>query len=93
VNIPLNEIQDNQFCQAYANIYGGSGTYVDFEWIGQFSGSGQSGPQGPGQIINGYISSSRPDSLKVWVWDSNGDSATHTAHLNIGSEFNDDCAA
>lgn len=93
VNIPLSGMQHGQFCQAYANVSGGSGTYVEFEWTGQFEGSGQSGPQGPGQIINGYIDSSRDHWLTVWVWDSAGDSATHTANLQITGEFNEWCAA
>lgn len=92
-NIPLNGMQHGQFCQAYANVYGGSGTYTEFEWTGQFEGSGQSGPQGPGQIINGYIDSTRDHWLRVWVKDSNGDTFSHTANLQITGEFNEDCEA
>lgn len=93
VNIPLSGVAHGQFCQAYANVYGGSGTYTTFAWSGQFEGSGQSGPQGPGQIINGYLDSSRPHWLRVEVTDSNNATAWDEVELQFTGEFNDECAA
>lgn len=95
VSIPLSRIQEGQFCQAYALVSGGTGTYVDFEWTGQFSGSGQPGPQGPGQIINGFVSSS-PNWLRVDVEDSNGNTGWGIAEnlqIDPSYPYNSNCEA
>ena len=96
VNVPLNGIQDGQFRQAYANVSGGTRTYTDFQWSGQFSGSGEPGPQRPGQIINGFVSEAGDDWLQVEVWDDNGGYGTHTAtdlQIDASYPYNEDCEA
>lgn len=95
INVPLNEIKDGQFCQAYALVWNGTAPYT-FTWSGQFDNSdGQYGPLGEDQIVNGYIDSGRGTALKLVVED---DSPTPqkdstTVFLNIDDEFNDDCEA
>lgn len=93
-NIPLNEIQDGQFCQAYANVYNGTPPYT-FVWSGQFTNAdAESGPLGQDQIVNGYINSFLGN-LTLEVWDSADNYDTHTAVLNIhwSYDFNGDCLA
>ncbi|MCA1792109.1 MAG: hypothetical protein LC667_20335 [Thioalkalivibrio sp.] len=82
-NIPVNEIELGQFCQAYANVYDGTPPFT-YQWSGQFSGNTQ--------IVNGFISST--DWLKLEVWDSSTPTAqyaTHTANLTIGDDYNWEC--
>lgn len=95
INVPLNEIKDGQFCQAYALVWNGTSPYT-FTWHGQFDNSdGQYGPLGEDQIVNGYIAGWRGDSLKLVVEDESDpvQKDSVTVFLNIGSEFNDDCEA
>ena len=96
VNIPLNEIQDGQFCQGYANVSGGTPPY-EFEWSGQFTNADASpGPPGDEQIVSGFIDGvNRPDTLAVVVTDDNEGEADHTAVLNIDSSYpyNEECEA
>ena len=94
VNIPLNEIQDGQFCQGYANVSGGTPPY-DFEWSGQFTNADASpGPQGNDQIVSGFVDEDRGD-LTVVVTDSDENDAHDTAHLNIDPNhpYNEGCEA
>ncbi|MDZ7780573.1 MAG: hypothetical protein U5R14_11680 [Gemmatimonadota bacterium] len=94
INVPLSEIKDGQFCQAYAVVSGGTGPYV-FTWDGQFDNSdGQFGPLGEDQIVNGYIDGSGDHYLDLTVQDTiNNRSGDDLVFLNIGDEFNDDCEA
>jgi hypothetical protein len=55
INVPGNEIQDGQFCQAYALVYNGTPPYT-FTWDGQFTNADASaGPLGFGQIVSGNV--------------------------------------
>jgi hypothetical protein len=96
VNVPLNEIQDGQWCQAYGLASGGTGPY-SFSWSGEFSHSGSTGPLGPGQIINGNMYAGDPDYLRVDVVDSSSptpQTGWNQASLNIGDyEYNESCEA
>ena len=96
VNIPLNEIQDGQFCQGYANVSGGSPPY-EFEWSGQFTNADASpGPQGDDQIVSGFIDGvNRLDELTVVVTDSLDNTDHDTAPLNIDPNhpYNEECEA
>ena len=79
-NIPLDEIQDGQFCQAYAVMHVGSPPYY-FEWQGQFDDSDAGpGPLGNKRIANGYIDSGRGTYLRVDAWTN----SSKTVHLGFG---------
>ena len=96
VSIPLNSIQDGQFCLAYAVMHVGSPPFY-FEWMGQFDDSyATSGPLGPKQIVRGNIDEGRGEYIRVDVWTNS--SKTHhlgfaDAFLTIDPSypFNDDC--
>jgi hypothetical protein len=93
INVPLNDIQDGQFCQAYALVYNGTPPYT-FTWSGQFSNSDAStGPLGANQIVSGYVSASRGN-LYLTVTDANGsDAASATLQIHSSYDYNPDCEA
>lgn len=100
VNVPLNDIQDGQFCQAYAVVHGGSPPYY-FEWDGQFDNSDVDCGfcrLGPNQVVNGFIDRFQPNWLEVRVYaDSTKENLLDddTAPLNIDPEheYNEECEA
>lgn len=96
ISVPLSEIQDGQFCQAYGLASGGIKPYK-FTWSGQFSGPGQHGPLGEGQIINGYVSEAGDKWLKVVVEDSSypyRQVGSDSVSLQIGDyDYNPSCEA
>ena len=98
INVPLNEIQDGQFCQAYAVVQGGTAPY-EFEWKGQFDNSDVDccGPLGDDQIVNGFIDGvNRPDELEVVVNDTINDlEGEDDVNLNIDPNhpYNAECEA
>ena len=100
-NIPLGDIQDGQFCQAYGVVHGGGSPPYHFEWDGQFDNSDiDCGwcPLGPNQVVNGSISSARAHWLRVRVWEDDTKATflgEDTANLQIdwSNPVNPDCAA
>jgi hypothetical protein len=69
INMPLNQIQDGQFCLAYALVYNGTPPY-EFSWNGQFTNADASaGPLGFGQIVSGNVVDGSND-LDLRVTDS-----------------------
>jgi hypothetical protein len=97
VNVPMNEIQDGQFCQAYAVVHIGTPPY-QFTWSGQFNNSfGETGPLGENQIVNGNIDElARGELLKVVVRTSGGVYlGEDEVQLNIDDEheYNEACEA
>ena len=94
-SVPLNEIQDGQYCLAHGLANGGTSPY-DFQWSGQFSHSGYQGPLGPNQLIDGNVSASGDQWLKVVVTDSSTPAQKDSAQvtLNIGAyDYNESCEA
>ena len=94
INVPLNKIQDGQFCQAYALVYNGTPPY-EFTWSGQFDNSdGSYGPLGEDQIVSGYVSSGRSSTLTLHVEDAASQTDEVTVNLQIGDyPYNSSCEA
>lgn len=92
INFPAGEIEDGQFCQGYAMVWGGTPPYT-FEWSGQFTNAdGQQGPLGPDQIVNGHTASWRGNELHLKVWDD-ADQMDSTSVSWAWGEFNSVCEA
>jgi hypothetical protein len=86
INVPLNQIQDGQFCQAYALVYNGTPPYT-FTWGGQFTnGDASAGPQGANQIVSGFVDAGRGD-LTLHVTDSAMQEDFVTASLQIDASY------
>jgi hypothetical protein len=95
INVPLNQIQDGQFCLAYALVYNGTPPYT-FTWGGQFTnGDGSAGPKGPDQIVSGYVDAGRGELLTLHVQDSSvppqEDSAMESLQIHSSYAYNAAC--
>jgi hypothetical protein len=94
INVPLNDIQEGQYCVAYALASGGSGS-LTFDWGGDggqfFNIHAWDGPQGTRQIAGTNVYSGAYASVRVT--DAMADSAKDIAYLNVDSsyDYNDDC--
>ena len=91
----MNEIQDGQFCQAYAIASGGTPPYT-FTWTGQFTDAhAQTGPLGENQIVNGFIDKNRGEDLWVEVKDAEDATEDDEVNLDIDSSYpyNPECEA
>ena len=97
INVPVNEIQDGQFCQAYGIASGGTPPYT-FTWDGQFTDAdAQNGPLGVNQIVSGFVSQFGDLSLEVEVEDSSTPeplTGDDDVELTIGDyPYNPECEA
>ena len=94
INVPLNEIEDGQYCVAYGQASGGSGS-LTFDWGGQggqfFNTHASDGPQGTRQIAGTNVYSGAYASLRVI--DQVPDTATDLVYLDVSSsyDYNEDC--
>lgn len=102
INIPLDGIQEGQYCQAYGLAYNYTGSLGDlvFDWGlsgGQLNNShAWDGPLGERQIAGKNFYASGGQTLSLRVIDTFPDTAfASVSNLNIssGNEFNDECGA
>jgi hypothetical protein len=94
INVPLNDIQEGQYCVAYGQASGGSGA-LTFDWGGQggqfFNIHAWDGPQGTRQIAGTNVYSGAYASIRVI--DQLPDTANDLVYLDVDSSYdeNDDC--
>jgi hypothetical protein len=86
INVPLNEIEEGQYCVAYANVYNGTAPYT-YAWSGSYF-------WGSTQVVDAYMwgedgyvelevtdAASRFDEDLVWL------------NVNSSNDYNSDCEA